>query len=219
MAALRPRALRPDLPLRPSREYFAGRTLALIVVDELSFEQLVNAHYESLYRFALSLTQREADAGDLTQQTFYLWATKGHQLRDRTRVKSWLFTTLHREFLGSRRRETRFPHVEIDHAGPDLPSVSPAMVNQIDGATVMETLVQVEELYRAPLMLFYLQEHSYQEIADILGVPIGTVMSRLARGKEQLRKRLAVRSARADAKAADKIVPLPAHKMEQRSNG
>jgi len=64
----------------------------------LDFESLVASYYRSLYQFAFSLTQAEADACDLTQQTFYVWATKGHQLRDASTVKSWLFTTLHREF-------------------------------------------------------------------------------------------------------------------------
>ena len=64
--------------------------------QELDFEGLVNLHYASLYRFALSLTRKESDASDLTQQTFYVWATKGHQLLDASKVKSWLFTTLHR---------------------------------------------------------------------------------------------------------------------------
>jgi len=79
-------------------------------MENAEFEQLVNQYYEALYRFALSLTRSEATSCDLTQQTFYLWATKGHQLRDRSKAKSWLFTTLHREFLESKRRETRFPH-------------------------------------------------------------------------------------------------------------
>src|SRR3989442_3704667 len=62
-------------------------------MDSDDFEQIVCQHYEPLYRFALSLTHAEADACDLTQQTFYIWATKGHQLRDRSKIKSWLFTT------------------------------------------------------------------------------------------------------------------------------
>ena len=60
----------------------------------LDFDSLVSLHYASLYRFALSLTRKESDACDLTQQTFYVWASKGHQLEDNSKVKSWLFTTL-----------------------------------------------------------------------------------------------------------------------------
>jgi DNA-directed RNA polymerase specialized sigma24 family protein len=63
------------------------------------FEKLVNLYYRDLYRFGLSLTGNEADACDLTQETFYTWATKGHQLKSPEKVKTWLFTTLHRQFL------------------------------------------------------------------------------------------------------------------------
>jgi len=174
-------------------------------VDAPDFEQIVSAYYEALYRFALSLSQREAQACDLTQQTFYLWATKGHQLRDKTKVKTWLFTTLHREFLGSVRRENRFPHLTVEDVNQELPPVQPIVVNQLDGASVMAALAQVDEIYRAPLTLFYVQDFSYAEIAECLSLPIGTVMSRLSRGKEQLRQRLAVTATEAD----QKIVPLP----------
>src|SRR5688572_15564417 len=78
------------------------------------FEAIVTEHYEPLYRFALSLTRAESDACDLTQQTFYVWATKGHQLRDRAKIKTWLFTTLYRSFLVSKRRQYRFPHCELE---------------------------------------------------------------------------------------------------------
>ncbi len=74
------------------------------MADGLNFERVVAHYYEPLYQFAFSLTRAEADACDLTQQTFYVWATKGHQLRDPAKVKTWLFTTLHRQFLESRRR-------------------------------------------------------------------------------------------------------------------
>jgi DNA-directed RNA polymerase specialized sigma24 family protein len=72
-------------------------------------EAIVSAHYEPLYRFAMSLTRAESDAWDLTQQTFYTWATKGHQLSDISKVKSWLFTTLHRAFLMARRKQAGVP--------------------------------------------------------------------------------------------------------------
>src|SRR6266700_1136019 len=96
------------------------------------FEQIVSEYYESLYKFAFSLTHVEADACDLTQQTFYIWATKSHQLRDRSKVKSWLFTILHREFLTTRKRAMRFPHFELDEANEELPVISPDIVNTLD---------------------------------------------------------------------------------------
>jgi RNA polymerase sigma-70 factor (ECF subfamily) len=79
------------------------------MASSLDFESVVAEYYEPLYQFAFSLTRSEADACDLTQQTFYVWATKGHQLRDESKVKTWLFTTLHRAFLENRRKQSRFP--------------------------------------------------------------------------------------------------------------
>jgi RNA polymerase sigma factor (sigma-70 family) len=154
--------------------------------DNVGFERLVERYYGPLYQFAFSLTRGEADACDLTQQTFTIWATKGHQLRDISKVKTWLFTTLHREFLNSRRRQTRFPHLELDAVAAELPVVSPATISRLDTAQVLETLTQVDEIFQAPVALFYLQDCSYNEMAEILGVPLGTVKSRLARGIGQL---------------------------------
>jgi len=158
------------------------------VVPSDDFEQIVSRHYEALYRFAYSLTRSEADACDLTQQTFYIWATKGHQLQDRTKAKSWLFTTLHREFLNLRKRSVRFPHVELEEGIEDLPIVSPDVVNSLDGVQAVQYLAQVHEPFRAALTLFYLNDASYQEIADILQVPLGTVRSRISRGIAQLKQ-------------------------------
>jgi RNA polymerase sigma-70 factor (ECF subfamily) len=145
-----------------------------------------------LYRFALSLSRRESDAADLTQETFLLWASKGHQLRDPSKVKTWLFTSLYREFLARKRQQDRF--VEIPEAVENIEgeTAAPAtVVEQLDGDIVHGALLDLEEIYRAPLTLFYLQQFSYREIAATLEIPIGTVMSRLSRGKEQLRRALA----------------------------
>jgi RNA polymerase sigma-70 factor (ECF subfamily) len=152
----------------------------------LEFENVVAQHYGPLYQFAVSLTRNEAEACDLTQQTFYIWAAKGHQLRDVTKVKTWLFTTLHREFLGLRRKQTRFPHVELDDASADLPAIQPANVNQLDSEQLLEALGQLDEVYRAAVVLFYLEDYSYNEIAQILDIPLGTVKSRLTRGLQRL---------------------------------
>jgi RNA polymerase sigma-70 factor (ECF subfamily) len=151
------------------------------------FEELVNAYYRPLYQFAYSLAHDEAEASDLAQQTFAIWAGKGHTLRDPSKAKTWLFTTLHREFLKSRRHQKQFPHRTLDEAHDDLPDLSPSTIEQLDSGAVVDALATLDEIYRAPVALFYLGEHSYKEIADILSVPIGTVQSRISRGKEQLR--------------------------------
>jgi RNA polymerase sigma-70 factor (ECF subfamily) len=150
------------------------------------FEQLVNRYYRDLYRFGFSLTGNEADACDLTQETFYVWANKGHQLRDPARVKAWLFTTLHRQFLQTRRHKTRFKDEPIDEASPQLPAIAADCVNRIDARTLVIFLKQLDETYRAPLALYYLEDLSYDEIAETLAVPLGTVQSRIARAKIKL---------------------------------
>jgi RNA polymerase sigma factor (sigma-70 family) len=152
----------------------------------LDFENLVDLHYTGLYRFALSLTRNEGEAGDLTQQTFYIWAAKGHQLQDRTKVKSWLYTTLHREFLSAQRRHGRFPHYELNEVSSELPNIDPTLVDHLDSQSLLTCLAQMEPLFRAPVALFYLEDYSYKEIAGILDIPLGTVKSRIARGLGQL---------------------------------
>src|SRR6266480_841416 len=116
----------------------------------IDFQRLVDRHYAPLYRFALSLSKSEADAADLTQQTFFLWASKGNQLRDRSKARSWLFTTLYREFLSRRRHEVRFPKIELDNVREDEMSIIPN-VNAFDSATVLQVLCEVEEPFGAPL--------------------------------------------------------------------
>ena len=155
------------------------------------FEALVSEHYDSLYRFALSLTRAEADAQDLTQQAFYIWATKGHQLRDRSKVKTWLFTTLHRAHLMNRRRHDHFPHCELEESSCELP-VTSFEFNHLDSSSVLSALAKVDEVFQAAVALFYLEDYRYKDIAEILGVPIGTVKSRIARGVAQLRDILSV---------------------------
>jgi len=160
------------------------------MAESPDFDGLVTAYYGMLYQFAFSLSRDEAEACDLTQQTFCVWANKGHQLRDKSKVKTWLFTTLHREFLGTRRRQNRFPHVELEFAAADLPVVSPPSVNHLDASLVLQALAQLDEIYQAPVALFYLQDHSYNEIAEVLDVPLGTVKSRLTRGLSRLHQLL-----------------------------
>jgi RNA polymerase sigma-70 factor, ECF subfamily len=171
-------------------------------VDELDYEQIVASHHEEIYRFAFSLTGNRADACDLTQETYVRLLMRGRQLRDRGKVKSWLFTTLYRIFLGRKRHESRFPHFEIYSVENEVPPLTPEMADQADAESVMDAALSIEPHYRAPLVLYYLEGLSYREIAGALDMPVGTVMSRLSRGKEMIRQRLAVRLSGKDQKVA-----------------
>ncbi|MDB6039097.1 MAG: polymerase subunit sigma-24 [Verrucomicrobiales bacterium] len=156
--------------------------------QELDFEMLVELHYPALYRFAFSLTRQESDARDLTQQTFYIWAKKGTQLNDKTKAKSWLFTTLHREFLVRRRKIVRFPEVDLGST-TDLPEVAPKL-ESADAPLLLQALARIDPSFQAAVSLFYLEDYSYAEIAGILEIPLGTVKSRIARGVGQLQRLL-----------------------------
>jgi RNA polymerase sigma-70 factor, ECF subfamily len=158
---------------------------------DLDLETIVSELYSPLYRFAFALTRNESQAGDLTQETFLILAKQQAQVRDVTKIKSWLFTTLRREFLRGLRSQSSHPEVELKPEHEDQ-LVSESVVSQaIDAGTVVKALAKIEESYRLVLELFYLADLSYKEIAITLDIPIGTVMSRLSRGKEQLRTLLA----------------------------
>ena len=179
----------------------------------MDIELVVETYHEGLFAFALSLAGNRDDACELTQETFCRFASKGHQLRERDKVKTWLFTTLYRLFLGWKRRESRLPHFEMSAVEHELPHLAPEVVESTDAGLIMEALLQLEERYRAPLMLFYLEDHSYEEIAAILDTPVGTVMSRLSRGKEQLRRVLATEL----SDSVPRTVSIPIHRQRPTS--
>jgi RNA polymerase sigma factor (sigma-70 family) len=163
-------------------------------VTEVDYEQAVNSFYEPLYGFAYSLSGNENDACELTQETFARLLSKSAQVREESKLKSWLFTTLYRVFLGWKSRERRLPHFEISSVEHEIPPVAAELVDMMERDTVRDALLKIDERYRVPLMLYYLEEHSYEEIAELLEIPIGTVMSRLSRAKVLMRQCLAARS-------------------------
>jgi RNA polymerase sigma-70 factor (ECF subfamily) len=146
-------------------------------------------HYRALYQYALSLTRNEADALDLAQETMATFVQKASQVADRTKVKSWLYTTLYRHFISTVKHRDR-----DDAYDEDLPHhvqvIAPPQINHIDGGIAMKCLQSLAEPQRAVLTLYYLEDLSYKEIASVLNLPIGTVMSRLSRAKDMLRERL-----------------------------
>ncbi|MGE9290220.1 MAG: RNA polymerase sigma factor [Puniceicoccales bacterium] len=156
--------------------------------NEIDFEKLVDAYYQALFRFAYSLSSSEHDAADLVQDTFIIFAKKGHTIRDVSKSKTWLFTTLHRQFLRQVRKHKREVLNDPELLASQAPAVDPEMARTLDGAEALEALTRISEVFRAPLTLYYLQHFNYREIGEILEIPIGTVMSRLARGKSELKK-------------------------------
>lgn len=180
-------------------------------MNDADYEQAVASYYDALYAFGFSLAGNEDDACELTQETYCRLLTKGSQLRDTSKVKSWLFTTLYRVFLGWKDRRARLPHFEISSVEHELPVVTPEHVDVLRDDAIREALLELEEHYRTPVTLFYMNDHSYEEIAEILDVPIGTVMSRLSRAKGLLRERLVARAIGVERE--NKILPF-----ERKSN-
>ena len=152
-------------------------------------EQLVGAFYESLYRYAYRLSGSPQEAEDLTQETFCQAQNKLGQLRDRNRAKAWLFSILRNAYLRRVRASKQEQRVPLDSVG-EIPDRPTEPLPDIDPVLLQKALGELPESFRTPLILFYFVEFSYREIAEQMEMPIGTVMSRLARGKVFLKHRL-----------------------------
>ncbi len=152
--------------------------------------QLVDEHYESLYRYAYRLSGSAADADDLTQEAFCKAQMQLHQLRDAAKAKGWLFRIVRNAYLHRVRAQKSHPALSLDAVG-DLPEPPPEPLPEVEPERLRQVLGELPETFRTPVILFYFEEFSYRDIAEQLDVPIGTVMSRLARAKACLRTRLA----------------------------
>lgn len=165
-------------------------------VDRKKFKELTYPHLDFLYNMALKYSLKPYDAEDLVQETMYTAFRKFHQLRDRKKCKAWLFSILRSHFLRDRRQFTRRPllddgsgylkHIQAEGAE----DFSGELDKKMDKARVLQALGDIPEKFRTVVVLYYMEEMTYQEISDFLDIPIGTVMSRLNRGKKQLKKSL-----------------------------
>lgn len=150
-------------------------------------ESVIREHYRGLYAYAHSLTRNAADAADLTQQVTVIFAKRWSDIKDRTKTKSWLFSCLYREFLRLKRKQKRIVSIEDQHE-PETLATPAEQGRNSDGRSAVEAIHSLEEPHRSVLTLYYLEELSYREIADALEVPTGTVMSRLSRAKDAIRR-------------------------------
>ncbi len=150
---------------------------------------LVEQHYAMLYRFAYRLSGSAVDAEDLTQETFCTAQEKIGQLRDPASARGWLCKILRNHFLHRRRANNVVTWESLDSLECDPEDAADAAA-EVDSERLQAVLADLPEAFRTPVILFYFEEFSYRQIADQLGVPIGTVMSRLARAKAFLRYRL-----------------------------
>jgi RNA polymerase sigma-70 factor (ECF subfamily) len=154
-----------------------------------SVAELVELFYESLYRYAFRLSGSAPDADDLTQEAFCKAHSQFRQLRDRSRAKPWLFSILRNLYLHRLRAARQHVTLSIDAIG-DLPDNTPDELPEIEPERLQQALDELPEVFRTPIILYYFDDFSYRDIAEQMDLPIGTVMSRLARAKGHLRQRL-----------------------------
>lgn len=153
--------------------------------------ELVEAHYQPLYRYAYRLSGSAADAEDLTQEAFGKAVERLGQLRDPAKARHWLFRIVRNAYLHAVRDAKRARAVPLDSVGDVPADAADEPPLAVDPDRLQAALNELDESFRTPLILFYFDEFSYRDIADQMDLPIGTVMSRLARGKAYLRTRLA----------------------------
>ena len=181
--------------LRQSEPVGGSATGAESAPDPLATEAL--SHIDSLYGAAMRLTRNPADAEDLVQDTYVKAFRFSEQFTAGTNLKAWLHTILHNTFLNLRRHADRDPvdvdSEQVEHASArpaDGPTPEDILLRGSLGADLQTAVDALPEAFRQAVWLRDVEEFSYKEIADILNVAAGTVMSRISRGRRLLYRHL-----------------------------
>jgi len=151
--------------------------------------QLVAEHHQAVYGYAYRLPGSVADAEDHTQQVFLAAQQKLSQLRSVESARGWLFAILRNGFLKACQKRRSGPDRDPDVSLENIPAEIPGD-EAIDREQLQKAMDALPPAYRLVLVMFYFEDCSYRQIAEQLDLPMGTVMSRLARAKAYLRSRL-----------------------------